>query len=625
MNDNNIIKFDKIRKKFTNRNFLINTNSSDFINKLNSFIEANYNWSRQIKFNDLNGSKNISNIYVDLDLYLTPLKFHVDSSEKNKRKPLIELIEKSRSNLIILGQPGAGKTTSMKKVLHNYSSENKGHKYNLPFLVKLRELKDYDNSIVSFFLKKLELDISIRTQLETIIEEKINEKIIQKTIKKEKIENYSFKDNYRTLLNIFIEFLNAFNVLLILDGYDEITEHREKLIDEIIELSHSLKSSRFVLTSRTSDFNLNIDNSGIFEICSLNPSQLKEFAEKWLRDNNKSNDFLKKIKESPYYDTAIRPLTLSHLCAIYERIGTIPEKPRTIHRKVVALLIEEWDEQRQVIRNSKYINFEPDRKLDFLANIAFILTYKYQENIFTKEQLQDIYTSIYESFDLPKNDIKTVIREIETHTGIILCVSQNQYEFAHKSTQEYLAAEHLVRLPNIPSSLKLLLKLPNELALTVALSSSSSLYLNALLIERVYPICKSFFKDPEGLRRLSFKNAKFAPKFGVRKEELESFLHTFCYRILIEKTDFPKVPLTTVLFLFINSLLCHNHATLSVINRVLKTYCNYDKIRNYYVKNDTSRSGFIYLEKKTNISSANYDLPDFLVLSKSQLELINYV
>ena len=322
---------------------------------------------------------------------------------------------------------------------------------------------------------------------------------------------------------------------------------------------------------------------------------------------------------SPYYDTAIRPLTLSHLCAIFERIGKIPEKPKTIHRKVVSLLLEDWDEQRHIVRNSKYNNFEIDRKLEFLANFSFLLTSKYQKSIFSKEEIKQVYLSIFPNFGLPEKDFKNVIKEIETHTGILICIAQDEYEFTHKSTQEYLTAEYLVRLPNIPNTLRLITKLPNEIAITVSLSSSPSLYISSLLFDRIFPSVGKFFKSKDDLKKISLKKNKINQKFFITIDELQAFLNTLIYRLLIEKPDFPPVPLTTISFLFINSILHNKNDYISNANKMLENYCSLDSIKNHYDINTKSESGKIYLKKKDSVSILNESIPNCLVINESQL------
>src|SRR5690606_8701661 len=99
-------------------------------------------------------------------------------------------------------------------------------------------------------------------------------------------------------------------------------------------------------------------------------AQIKVFIEKWLINKESVDKVYNEILLSPFKDTLSKPLTLAHLCAIYERYGRIPEKPKTLYKKIVTLLIEDWDNQRSIQRKSKYSNFDTDRKFDFLCNLS---------------------------------------------------------------------------------------------------------------------------------------------------------------------------------------------------------------------------------------------------------------
>lgn len=218
------------------------------------------------------------------------------------------------------------------------------------------------------------------------------------------------------------EALDKLEPVIFLDGFDEIAHktHRQVVLQEIQELGGSLKSACVILTSRTGDFNYAIEGFAPLEIKALNDSQIRDFAQKWLSNGRDYDNFLNQLRKSPYLDTAIRPLTLAHLCAIYERIGRIPEKPKTIYRKIVSLLIEEWDEQRSVMRGSKYAAFESDRKFEFLANLAYILTVTIRRTVFDEQHLVSSYKRINENFSLPSNEARKVINEIESHTGLFI-------------------------------------------------------------------------------------------------------------------------------------------------------------------------------------------------------------
>lgn len=214
------------------------------------------------------------------------------------------------------------------------------------------------------------------------------------------------------------------------------------------------------------------------------------------------------------------------LCAIYERAGRIPKKPKTVYRKIVNLLLEEWDEQRSVVRNSKYSSFEVDRKMEFLANLAFHLTTKQRSTEFTRNDLLSAYKQIYQNFNLPKNEAVKVVEELESHTGLFVQAGHELYEFAHKSVQEFLTAEYLVRLPFTPDSNRIISSLSNELAIATAISSNSSEYLAHIVFDRL-----------------------------VRIEAISSeFVRPFVTRLLIEKPDFPKSSLVGAALLTLHTM-----------------------------------------------------------------------
>ena len=56
----------------------------------------------------------------------------------------------------------------------------------------------------------------------------------------------------------------------------------------------------------------------------LNEKQIKKITNKMDKNKEQANDFYEKNQKSRFFDTAIRPLALSHLCAIYERRKSIP-------------------------------------------------------------------------------------------------------------------------------------------------------------------------------------------------------------------------------------------------------------------------------------------------------------
>lgn len=563
------------------------TSLSEHINDIKS-------WSREIGFKDLLGVKNISAIYIELDTYLTPLRSHIDPCELSQMKPLTRAVFDDESNCVILGQPGAGKTTSMKKLCSLFfdDKDTLHTKYNIPLLIRLREINPI-LGVQTVLLDKLSEIIAISFQF----------KNYKNTFTPDSIDS-------NTVYSAFTALLNELKPLIILDGFDEISDHetRENIVNELRSLSRILTTAKFVITCRSGEFNYNLSNTSTFEIASLNDVQISMFVEKWLGNKDEGRKFITEVKNSPYADTAIKPLALAHLCAIYERIGKIPDRPKTVYRKIVGLLIEEWDEQRSVKRVSSYAAFEADRKFEFMAHLAYYFTAIIKTTIFETQHFKEAYFHIYKNFGLKKNQAMLVALELESHTGLFIKSGYEKYEFAHKSLQEYLTAEYIVKLPTIPKSNKLLSKLANELAIATSISSNPSNYFTELVLNKL--------------------NVEQLP---------HSFYDAFVNRLIVEKPDFyENSNLVIAIFSLFSMWVCEGKITArtldirrietSIIKEFLQFVCELDinsindSISEYYSSpvEVIEVKGSVPLYKvRRNKFNKDYQLPTFILVIKA--------
>lgn len=424
------------------------------------------NWSSQISFRDLGNPKAVTDTYIELNLSLTPRRLKM-ATTRNESLPFNEIFQNESSHLVVLGQLGAGKTTTMKKICQEllHSEETVFSEYNFPVVIPLRRMANYNN-IASPLFMKLYHEFALSIDFETKNEPARINQIIARTI---------------------LLLLDNLGIIIILDGYDEIQDETLKrgVTEDLGKLALGLNNSKLILTSRTADYNINIENTKEYEIDSLSEKQINLFAYNWFKKQDISDEFVKLLKSSPFYDTAIRPLTLAHLCAIFERDGRIPEKPKSVYKKIINLLLEEWNAQKSVVKNSRYSNFEIDRKFEFLSHLAYFLTVEFGKSNFTREELSKCYELICNNFNLPPNELHLVMDELESHNGLFLQTGYESYEFAHRSLQEYLTAEYIIRLPNIPTERNILFALPNELAIAISLSSDASTYFATLFFDRL--------------------------------------------------------------------------------------------------------------------------------------------
>lgn len=492
--------FKELIKSAKNDNKVIKVSENNIESSLSRHFTKVNSFTKEISFKELNKPRSLFSIYIPLDLLLNlrDRQLNDNATEPTGIKAASEVIEDifttSTNNIVIIGVPGAGKTTTLKYICQKLLTDENylSQEIKYPLLVRFRESEILDNEAIPLFEYILNIyGIIVDNGPSNLTEEE-----------KRKSLNY-FKKNF------VLKLLDSQYPLLLLDGIDEISDERVKssVISNINDIALGAPNARFILTTRKGDDTFHINNSRQFELSELNDAQIFQFSKKWLGDIT-VNNFLTQLKESTVYDSGRRPLTLSHLCAIFEKEGKIPEKSKSIYKKVVNMLISEWNSENDIHNHSKFTNFAPDRKKDFLENIAFELSTNFRKYQFTTSDLQKCYLNICYKFDLLHHQMQNVIQEIQIQNGILIQTGYDKFEFSHKSFQEYLAAEYLVKLPKIPKFIQFSNN-PYELAIAVSLSSEPSDYLEYLIDELF-----------------------FLPDFNLR------FLKGFFTRIELEKPDF---------------------------------------------------------------------------------------
>lgn len=440
------------------------SNKSEYIQvRLSNHLTYVANWSQNVQIPGMGDSIDTDNETVKLNLHIEPRRF------RSKEGTLVDesfLLNDNR-HYLILGDPGSGKTTTLKRFARNLflnPPTDLSDKNQYPILIVLRE---YDTNInLNCYIAE-----TIGLNYETIQEMEPATNRIKRT---------RYMVGNEQLQYLLPKILDLTGAVLLFDGLDELDYNiRAELSSQINQLALRLGQSKVILTARYSALEIELEGIKNLEIASLDKDQIRKISTFWL-DN--PNNFIENLQKVPYHDLIDRPLLLTQLLFLFKFEGELPKRPNVIYKKIIRLLLQEWDKARGIMRRSKYSQFDPDTKQEFLSTLAYELTYKTRTVVFSDEDLRQIYEKICTRFDLPVNEANEVAAEIETHTGIIQSAAKQQFEFSHLSLQEFLCASHIVREPLGGQIGKYVRERSAPLAVAVALSAEPSSWLANLLL-----------------------------------------------------------------------------------------------------------------------------------------------
>ena len=414
-------------------------------------------WSGSITLLSLLRDKDLRDSFVELSLDVG-LRRHTRMLNR-RTTTTVDEVSALAGHCVVLGRPGAGKTTSLQRIAQTALAKWASGRGGVPLLVRLRDLREGD-SLVGHLLGIVGLDVRVPPRMTPQMRRAWERRAL-------------------------LRYLSSIAAVLLIDGLDEVPSGiRIDVEADIREIVGFPGDHRVFVTCRTADYSSPLPNVQVFTILPLSQPRVAEFAQRWLKEQ--ADSFMQALTSNPYAGAEVVPLTLAHLCAIYERDGELPPRPIDVYEQIVSLLVEEWDKQRRVVRSSRYADFSWRKKERFLQAAAYHLAMRGRKGSFRDDDLQLVYPDIAQEFNLPRDEAPEVIHELESHTGLVHEVGFRQYDFVHLAIQEYLAAMYAHRRANAIGNL--VPRFPNEMALVLAYSTSADEHLEQVLTELLkYP------------------------------------------------------------------------------------------------------------------------------------------
>lgn len=320
--------------------------------------------------------------------------------------------------LVVLGKPGAGKTTFMK------------------YLAMSCLAGKFYGELVPIFVT---LKVYAETKGAPSLQEYIFAEFKQRKVSREAIERL----------------LEAGKALILLDGLDEVRQEDDRRVKQDIDkFSRDWLQNRFAITCRIAAREYQFEKFTEVEVADFDEGQIETFVNNWFKekDEPKAARLLEKLKDNqPVQELAKSPLLLTLLCLVFGDRNDLPPKRSELYKEGLEVLMKKWDAKRNIEREQIYKHLSPQNKEDMLGQIAFN-TFVKSEYFFRQEDLQhqikDYICNLPEAAADPevlRVDSEVVLKAIEHHHGLLVERARNIYSFSHLTFQEYFTAREIER------------------------------------------------------------------------------------------------------------------------------------------------------------------------------------
>lgn len=419
----------------------------------------------------------VDQLYVDVWLLnRSPRTFQVSQDKllktfdlRNDRLGLGDRIQRNpgfkvaneKKNLVILGKPGAGKTTFLKHLAVDWCKGDFQPDL-IAVFIEFRRVRDREWQLLDAIGKELGLDEGHQIRaLKRQIEQ------IEQSLPKSS-EGKQQKDNE---IKVFQEQLEALalqillkegKLLVLMDGLDEIptNELRRNVQSQLQQIVEEYKDNRWILTCRTQIIeSLPVGFTSV-EVADFSPKQVQQFVQNWFQASGHSNveatqqweRFNNAVsKNSALKELTVTPVLLSLMCLVFHDEGEMPSQMAELYKRGIRLLLEKWNDTKAIenwaVGSDMYRKLTVEEKEALLIEIA-ARKFEHPQN-FVLFQQHEIASQIAEFLHLAnRHEGVAVLKAMEAQHGLLIERADELWSFSHLTFQEHFTVQWLTQLPS---------------------------------------------------------------------------------------------------------------------------------------------------------------------------------
>jgi predicted NACHT family NTPase len=414
----------------------LNSSRVELISTLRQQIAINIEYQcSSLRVLDMCGPRLLKQIYTEVKLLekinsrqrMTREELLITSKKKSDDRPQLnatsqipqpglQLVEQY-SKLIILGRPGAGKTSFLKYIAleciaGNFLSDR------VPIFISLKNYGEFapSYSLLSYITEQFATFDAIDPQL-------------------------------------IADAITRGQALLLLDGLDEVrSDDRPLVFQALRQFIAQFHANRFVITCRLAAQDYVFEQFTEVEIADFDSAQIISFAAKWFstQDAILQLRFIHALHENPaILELAASPLLLTLLCLVFEDSAAFPKNRTLLYKEALRILFRTWDVSRDIERDSSSATLSLADKEDLLSQIA-LLTFERREYFLLQKELEHWMSQWIAKRQqrFPSTHLELsaegILKSMESHHGLLVERAKGVYSFPYFIFHEYFAARGIV-------------------------------------------------------------------------------------------------------------------------------------------------------------------------------------
>ena len=384
------------------------------ISNVVEFLKREY--KRRAEFSPLPWSKGMK---LQLKEVYTKLRVVSKGEAKGSKIDVDDIFGSSEEDndplVLVEGSPGIGKTTFCLKLAHDWANDAMPRNFpsfKLVFLLKCRDI--------------------IKDVVEEIFEQLLPEDRKEKT--------------KEALLNFLEDLDNQKQILIILDGLDELPNKSEDSVNKVLgrkKLSFcyvlaTTRQEKGIYTREQFKFDTCLVIEG-FSVYSSFEYIRKHFKSIGAKHSSKGERLIEEIIRNPLLrEIRINPLNLLLLCVVFEdHEGSLPSSSTGLYQTIVRCLL------RKYCAREKLKAPEKDEDLDKQFEIPILALGELAWKCLLNDRLSFYEDELEELERSNENIVARRLGLVYKEESLKRLKPRHAYSFLHKTFQEYLAASHI--------------------------------------------------------------------------------------------------------------------------------------------------------------------------------------